>query len=200
MKKQKDMEFNISPAEEEIIEAITKEIDSGLIHINSKDPIADMTFLMFAVRCNQKGLAKWLIEKGINIDAQERADGLTALMIAVGNDNLDMVKLLLEAKANINIQSTCKEVRLTTLMGSVVQGNIEMVKLFIAHKLTALMGSVVQGNIEMVKLFIAHKPDLHITNTEGYTALMMAELMNKIGIAVLLREAEEQNSLEGKDE
>jgi ankyrin repeat protein len=177
MKKQKDMEFNISPAEEEIIEAITKEIDSGLIHINSKDPIADMTFLMFAVRCNQKGLAKWLIEKGINIDAQERADGLTALMIAVGNDNLDMVKLLLEAKANINIQSTCKEVRLTTLMGSVVQ-----------------------GNIEMVKLFIAHKPDLHITNTEGYTALMMAELMNKIGIAVLLREAEEQNSLEGKDE
>jgi ankyrin repeat protein len=170
------MEFKISPAdaENELIEIITKDIDSGVFHINSK--IEDMTFLMFAVSNNQKHLAKWLIEKGINVDAQGADYGLTALMMVVAQDNIEMVKLLLDAKANINIQSTC------------------------GARMTALTAAVVKGNIETVKLLIAYKPDLHIIDEEGNTALMVAELMHRVGIAVLLREAEEQNNIEGKNE
>lgn len=167
--------FKIPTAEVELIKAITEGLDSGQIHINSIDPIEGMSLLMGAVSNNQKHLAKWLIEKGINVDAQEGKYGLTALMVALQQDNIEIVKLLLDAKANINIQ---------------ING----------LRITALIGAVLKGNIEMVKLLIAHKPDLHIIDGKGNTALMLAGLLRKVGIAVLLREAEEQNNTEGKDE
>ena len=60
------------------------------------------TLLHDAVIQNHIDLAKYLLEKGADINAV-KTDGVTALHIAARNGNIEMIRLLLQSGATINV-------------------------------------------------------------------------------------------------
>ena len=113
---------------------------------------------------NIKEMAKILIFKGANIDAQN-VNGNTALMCAVMNDNRELVELLIENGANINVQN--------------VNGN------------TALMCAAVNDNIELIELLLKNGANINAQNVNGNTVLAYA--FNDERIKQLLLERSTQN-------
>ena len=73
------------------------------VDINFAKSSDDPTALMRASENNRLEVAKYLIERGANIDYQT-SSGATALYRASGNGNLDIVKLLVAKGANIHIE------------------------------------------------------------------------------------------------
>ena len=65
-----------------------------------------------------------LLQNGANVNDHDNCE--TALMIAVSEDNFDMVQLLLEFNASVNIQNEEGE---TALMIAKEQGNTQIIKL-----------------------------------------------------------------------
>lgn len=74
--------------------------------VNVNDTLEEgTTVLIKAVRCYKHvEILRWLLQKGANIDASDDA-GNTALMIAVVMGSKDIVKFLLDQKANIGIRN-----------------------------------------------------------------------------------------------
>jgi ankyrin repeat protein len=57
--------------------------------------------LDFAIAANNQKLVKYLLEQGIDINKTERRSGFTPLMAAVCYNRYDIVRLLLENKADV---------------------------------------------------------------------------------------------------
>jgi ankyrin repeat protein len=77
-------------------------IDNGL-DINSQDYFYKATPLMIAISENQWSMTDYLIDMGVNIDAQD-FEGQTALMIAVTNGSITMIKKILAARASKDLR------------------------------------------------------------------------------------------------
>jgi predicted FMN-binding regulatory protein PaiB len=101
-------------------------------------------------------------EKHINLNIQN-SDGNTPLMIAVINNRVNNVSLLIQAGANLNIQN--------------FEGN------------TALMLAVINNRVNIVSLLIRAGADLNIIGRNGVTPLMVATRNNNFGIMRDLIEA-----------
>ena len=116
-----------------------------------------------------------------NIKKDDLSDGETALMMALENENNDLVKLLIEYGANINETDS---VGLTPLMIASEKGNLESIKILInsqapinvcdADGETAIFRAVARGHNDIVKYFIKNKADLKIINHNGQTVLKTA--------------------------
>jgi hypothetical protein len=81
----------------------------------------------------------------LNIINLQDFTGQTTLMKAAWDNNLEIVKLLLERGANVNLQRSSGE--------------------------TALMDAVVKNNIEIIKLLIEHGADINIKDIENQKAI-----------------------------
>jgi ankyrin repeat protein len=90
-------------AEKGDLVALNKAIKSGA-NVNQTKTMGStsgLTPLMAASRFGHIAVAKILISKGANVNAQA-SDGFTALMLAACLGNEEFVKLLIQAGANIN--------------------------------------------------------------------------------------------------
>ena len=81
------------------IETVKEMISSGAVDVNEFDSIS--SFLHTAATFNQIEIAKFLIEKGIDVNMLNHT-GLTALSRAVRKGNFEMVKLLCESGAELD--------------------------------------------------------------------------------------------------
>jgi ankyrin repeat protein len=82
---------------------IVKELLGGSIfgseiEVNSKDSL-DYTPLMYALELDDPKIAKYLIDKGANVNTVNK-HGYTPLIIAIKNQNLKLIRLLIENDAD----------------------------------------------------------------------------------------------------
>ncbi len=151
-----------------------------------KQDVDGKTQLHRAVWSRDIEAARILINRGANLNIQDKSYHATPLYTAVSLGDIEMVKLLINAKADLNIEDYAKN---TPLHEAVHQNNIEMVKLLIDAKAdvnkneygnTPLHEAISIGDrlsypeplLEMVKLLIAANADVNIQNKYGETPLL----------------------------
>ena len=134
----------------------------------------------------QLDIAKFLIEKGANINAKNKYNQ-TALIWAAYKGDIDMIELLIEKGANIGDKD---KYGIDVLMEATRQGHLEAVKTLIKHKAdinareavgrgmaqgrTVLMIASQHGYTEIVKYLIDNGVDINAMNKDGKTALNWA--------------------------
>ncbi len=93
-----------------------------------------------------------LLSKGADVNARFPLNGVTSLMIASCNHNVELVKLLLSKGADVNAKVP-------------------------REKVTTLMLVASDGNLELVKLLVENGADITATQSDGtWTALHCAKL------------------------
>lgn len=128
--------------------------------------------------------------KLINVD-------YTALMLAAKNNHPDIVKLLLDAKAEPNAQNHYKN---TALILAAIEGHPEIIKLLLNagadpniknhENVTALLEAAARGHTEIVKQLLKHrKVNINVQNNHGVSSLMHAAWHGHTEIAKLLIDA-----------
>lgn len=132
-----------------------------------------MSDLIYSVIMRETEKVKKLIQSGIDVNKQTY-DGNTALMIAISDNNVDIVKILLEV-SNTEIENENNE---TALM--IATGRNDLIELVLQYAnpnyqnkfgRTALMNTT---NLDIINLLIKHGADVNIQDNNGYTALMIA--------------------------
>jgi ankyrin repeat protein len=123
------------------------------------------TPLMEAARRGLVDVTDLLLAQGAKVDARQNA-GWTAFMTAAFADHLEVAQRLLSKGANINAQ---------TLPDSLSR--------------TSLMQAALRGRPDVVKFLIDKGADPNITDSNGQTALSLAEQRNNQQVIAILRSA-----------
>lgn len=171
-------------------------IKAGAVNINSYDnghSYGNNSVLIHTVVNNNIDAVNILIKHGVDINSNKDE---TALYFAIENENIDMVKTLLEAnikpdylynaleKNNTEITKTLIDYNVSisanSFVMSIKNNNIDIVNYIIAtgYDLNAnngqeLLASVENNNIEIAKILIENGADVN-TKYESYTPLMIA--------------------------
>lgn len=139
--------------------------------------------LLQAVKNDDINQVYYILKSGkANINAQDTG-GETALIRDVRYGNLEITKYLIESGADVNIKS--KDYG-TALIWASIRGYLEIVDLLIKNGAnvndindksgtTALIGASREGDWETVKILIENGADVNIKNSDGETALDMAQ-------------------------
>jgi ankyrin repeat protein len=164
--------------------------DKGLIHSKY---LGD-SLLHQAAWQGQTEIAKLLIEKGANVNAQNE-EGNTPLHFAAWEGQTETVKLLIEKGANVNAQN---EEGNSPLHLAAMFGKTETVKLLLEKGAnvnaqdekgnTPLHFAAWQGKTETVKLLLEKGANVNAQNEKGNTPLHEATMFGKTEIAKLLIE------------
>jgi len=130
-----------------------------------------------------------LLDNGANVNAQD-IHGMSALMLAVMKNNIDMAQKFLGHDADANVQNIRGR---TVLMWAAFNDSIPMVELLLGHGATinakdksgstALMFA---NSIPMVELLLARGADINARDKNGETVIMMAVMNNNMEMAELL--------------
>ena len=161
-----------------------------------------VTPLMIAAVLGNLGIAKLLLEKGAKVDMQmQNKPGFTALIIAVGEGYLEMVKLFLSHKATVNQQENqFGRTALIIAAGKIgsEKRDLEIVKLLLPsvadvnqqdkNGMTALMQAARTGHPTVVRLLLESGAKTDMKNKEGQTTLEIAEKAGKTEIVKIIKE------------
>ena len=130
------------------------------VNIQSRD--AQWTPLMSASANGFHDIAEELIINGASVNAQQ-GGGWNALMIAVQAGETDIVRLLLQHKAEIfDTKQSIRPTFNTSQLNDVPDGAVP------------LIGAALGGHTEILSLLLSHGADPNTKTTKGQTALMIA--------------------------
>ena len=141
--------------------------------------------LFKAVEQKESDQIKKLIQKGINLNAQD-SQGRTALMIATYNKDYDAAKILIDAGANVNIQDNMKN---NPYLYASAEGYSDILLLTIQagadtkvtnrYGGTGLIPASEHGYVDVVKMLLTKTDvDVNHVNNLGWTALLEAIILN----------------------
>ena len=145
----------------EVLQLLTLQPNASLNKMNNMG----MTSLMMASQYGLISAVTLLLNGGADVDvqckplkiSQNELNGYTALMFACVNGQLEVVRMLLQAKANPNLQIT-------------------------NNGQTALMLAICRREIQIVQLLLENGADLNIAKIDGGTAIHVA-VFNCLGIS-----------------
>jgi ankyrin repeat protein len=152
-------------------------IDTGY-DVNGRTDTLFTPLILCCVRSDRDSVkvAKLLIESGADLATKDEI-GNTVLHVACFQGAVDVVQLLIDAKADVNAQNHNGK---TPLMNSVK--NIEVAKLLIENGAdlankdndgnTALYLACYESAVDVVKLLIDAKADVNAQNNDGMTPLI----------------------------
>ena len=177
--------------------------------INTSDQYGT-TALMFAVIW---AIQKWrdsLVDAGANVNLARKTYGLTALMLAASNQQLDIIQLLLSRGADVN---AVNEDGSTALMIAALKGYLEIVKTLLdagaeagivdKHGDTALKIAIKQGHTEVVQAILQNRINLDFgldfVEPEGETPLILAGDLGHLAIVQALLAAGANVNIQTED-
>jgi ankyrin repeat protein len=177
---------------------VERYLKSGL-NIDEKvsDPdqsIYGWTALHFAAHAGQLQIATMLLAAGANPNAQEDKDDQTPLFFAIERKDLEMIRTLLQTKANVNLQRLDGD---SVLIQAASEGYAEVVELLLKSGAdldlrdnlgwTAIVWAATKGFDQIVKLLIDHKISEQSIESDGdRTALLIAASVGNTDITRLL--------------
>lgn len=136
------------------------------------------------------------IKSGGDINSKDQW-GSTALVWAVHYGYTDIVRILIDAKANVDSKDVNDQ---TALMKASDKGRTDIVKILISVNAnvnardirgqTALIMASQNGHADVVKLLIDAKANVNTKDNEGLTALMWAKLENHSDVIGILKAAD----------
>lgn len=133
---------------------MSKEYTAHVI-LDSKDQMIFGTLLHFAAIFNQIEIAKWLLENGVNVDAQDSSFKETALHLACKYKYFAMVQLLLKFNARVDVSNYVGK--------------------------TALFYACAKGQYELVLLLLSKKSDINHKDHTGKTPIYFANPRLELG-------------------
>jgi uncharacterized protein len=162
------------------IEAAKSLIEAGA-DINEGDADGNNP-LLIAILNNHDDLAQMLIDKGADVNAVNK-DGRSPLFTAVDQHDvdwsdrpfvkeadkltsLDIIKSLVEHKANVNVQLTA-----ASIIKKAAQDNADRT---LAVGATPFMRAARSGDVEVMKYLLDHGADPKLATKDGVTALLVA--------------------------
>lgn len=170
-------------------------------NINSQEKLGynkGSTPLIYALDLRDYKMFNFLLKNNACPDFVRYRDGVSALILAVQQNRVDIVKLLIEHKANVNIKDNQGWSALTYAsryeycdIAKLLLKNDAKINESDNFGYTPLMIAVMNGHLEMVKLLCKNGADktLKVQKGEykGYTALKFAEKFNKKELIKVLK-------------
>jgi ankyrin repeat protein len=159
-------------------------------------PPATSTQLSIAAQNGNSILCEWLINQGVNVNAQNNL-GNTALMYAAAKGHIDVCRLLIARGAHVNGENSHYWGE-TPLMSAAaaLKGHKKVCELLIAHgahvnaqdnqNQTALMRAASSGHKDICELLIASNAQIEAQDNGGTTALIFAAYWCRREICKLL--------------
>ena len=130
--------------------------------------------LMSAARTGNVRAVKALLAHGANVNAKETAHGQTALMWAVAHQHADVVKSLIEMRADIHARSSTRHRGLLLGNRYLAYDDTRDVKDVEEGGFTALLFAARQGDVKSAKLLIEAGANLNESTPDGTSALVLA--------------------------
>jgi ankyrin repeat protein len=156
------------------------------------------TVLMAAARTGNPDLVRVLIARGADVNATEKWRGQTALMWAISEKHLPVVRLLLDAGAEVKTKTTKG---FTPFLFAVRGGDFAIVRALLAagadaneaagDGTTALAVAIVNAHFELASLLLDHGADPN-TDMPGGTALHAVTRTRNYEYGTVVRPAAEQ--------
>lgn len=160
--------------------------------VNPRDPEHGETALMLASGPKDSDIARFLIEKGADVNLHDNR-GWSALMCAAMAGSRDTIRLLIENGADIEAHDINDK---TALLHAVAFGNVDAIRLLIEHGAdiaahdeddgTALLFAVATGDIEAVKVVSDYLPE-PVALEDQKNALQRASTCGFVGIRDFLQ-------------
>ena len=157
--------------------------------------------LSFSSSGNLDGVKK-LIESGAKINAVDKKDGNTALMLAAYNARYDIVETLLAADASVDIRNNSGNTALIFALWCPADkqdcsGSAKIVNVLIkagadvnaknkSLQTPFLFAVHFQDDLEVIRLLLKSGADINAIDSKDYTALMSTVVNNKIDFMNLL--------------
>ena len=142
------------------------------------------------------------MEYGVNVNCntcetleEEPKKGMTPLEWAARKGHTEVVKVLLDNKADVNVSRPTDGI--TPLIVAANRGHTEIVKLLLANNanvnvsrhtdgVTPLYSAAYNGHTEVVKLLLANNADVNVSDTDGVTPLYIAACNGHTEVVILL--------------
>jgi len=136
------------------------------------------TALMCAARCGLNQILQALITAGAKLNPKYFSSGVSALMLAVSNNHLDCVRILIRSGAQLNLQDNYQG---TALMLAASYDYPDCMRILIRSGAqlnlqdnrgkTALMLAAGNNHLDCVRILIQAGAQLNLQNNNGETAL-----------------------------
>jgi ankyrin repeat protein len=144
----KDASYDPTP---DRLKEIQAAIDAG-VNVNARNGEALFEAVSMTVHYRKHGtVVSILLKAGADVNARYRREGIegiTVLMVAAGEGNLEVASALLKAGADANAKNN--------------------------DGVTALMGAAINGHPEVASALLNAGADVNAKNNDGVTALMLA--------------------------
>ncbi|GFS44601.1 ankyrin-3 [Nephila pilipes] len=161
-------------------------------NISCKDIFGFTPLHCAVIECNFD-VAYILLGKETDVDSNQTFYGFTALQLAAGNGQLNLINALLERNANVKFKS---DLHFTPLHFAACGGHLETVKSFVAKGIdvnaknldgfTALHGAVEIGAEAVVAILLEQGADVNALYLNIYTPLNLAIRNGSLEISELL--------------
>lgn len=130
-----------------------------------------------AANMNETGKVVDLLRRGMDVNTTD-PQGMTLLMIAARNNNIELARFLLDNRANAQRRNPFGD---TALMIAALQGHAGFVQLLLERKTetnhagwNALHYAAFEGRGEIIAMLLAAGAQINLKAPNGQTALMLA--------------------------
>jgi hypothetical protein len=171
-----------------------KELPRGYIYASSEQEqrATKKDIIKSVTNHDINGLTDY-IKSGSDLNVKDHW-GNTALVWGAHYGYTDIVKILIEAKANVDLKDVNDQ---TALMKASDKGRVDIVKILISVNAdvnikdirgqTALIMASQNGHAEVVKLLVGAKADINAKDNEGLTALRWAMIEKRNDVISILK-------------